>query len=239
MINAQPVVVFGESGRMARAMQTAIADTGDLALVSTVPARTRDRTAIVDAIMATPDNAIVFDFTHPDAQSNLIAALDHAPRKLVTGTSGLDAGGEQRLRQLSSRVAVMRGRNFCLGAVMARQLIEMLGRFAKGWDASVHDLHHARKHDPISATARDWASAWQSGTNGRTAGISATRLGDGISEHLLMAAGSGERVEIGHKILSIDAPTAGAIAGARFLADKVVGLYDPAHMLSDSRCSDG
>ena len=239
MINAQPVVVFGENGRMARAMQAAIADTRDLALVATVPARAGDRSAIVDALSATPDNAIVFDFTHPDAQSKLVAALDHAPRKLVTGTSGLDACAEQRLRQLSSRVAVMRGRNFCLGAVMARQLIELLGRYAKGWDAAVHDLHHARKHDPISATARDWAAAWQSGTSGRTAGISATRLGDGISEHLLMAAGSGERVEISHKILSIDAPTAGAIAGARFLTDKTVGLFDPGHMLSESRDPDG
>jgi 4-hydroxy-tetrahydrodipicolinate reductase len=229
-----PVAIFGKQGLMARALAERIANTPDMVLVATLPARDAAGVELITALTALPARTVVCDFTHPEAHARLLHALARVPLPLVTGTSGLSEADEARLKEFSAQTAVMRGRNFSLGAVMARLLIERLAQLSgqePQWQAAVLDFHHARKLDAESATARDWAAAWQEPHPHRTAPVTSIRLGNGVSEHSLIAAGNGERVEIAHRLLSLDAPLSGVLAGIRFVAARPCGLFEPLVLL--------
>jgi len=219
---------------MARALAQAVDKADDLVLSTVVSARGRSAEAIAMDLAAAPLDAVVCDFTHPLAFDPLLDALDAHPRPLVAGTSGLEPEQAARLKAYAGRQPVIWGNNFSMGAVIARILIESLGRLAaydQSWQAAIVDFHHDKKLDPESATARDWAAAWREGSGGRIAPVSAIRLGDGVSEHSLIAAGRSERLEIVHKVLARQAPAAGALAAARFVAGRTPGLYQPGDLL--------
>jgi|GEM_PF-6947379 len=229
-----PIMVLGRSGRMAQALVRQVSAATDLTLVGVLPGRDGSVESYVEALETCPNETVVCDFSHPATLRILIEALERAPRALVTGTSGLDAEDETALAVIARRVAVIRGRNFSLGAVMARMLIRILGQLSAydpTWEAAILDFHHARKLDRESATAGDWAKAWAEGAPGRSSPISPIRLGDAISEHSFIAAGRGERVEIAHRLLSFEAPVAGALAAARFVASSLPGMYGPESLL--------
>lgn len=228
-----PVLVVGRSGRMAQALARQVSTSADLSLAGILPGRGSTVDTFAEALAASPEETVICDFSHRSTLRMLLASMERAPRRLVTGTSGLEASDEAALAATACHVAVLQARNFSLGAIMARELIRILGRLSAcdtNWQAAVLDFHHGGKLDRKSATARDWASAWAEGTlaesaPGRSAPISAIRLGDAISEHSFIAAGRGERLEIAHRLLSFDAPVAGALAAARFLASRPPGLY--------------
>jgi 4-hydroxy-tetrahydrodipicolinate reductase len=227
-----PVAIFGRSGRMAKALARQVADSSDLRLVVCLPARRSSASQIAAALDRTPPETIVCDFTNRAAFRKLVAALGISPRKLVTGTSGLSAQDHDLLAILRRDIALVHAANFCLGAYMVGRLIDSLGsmlRHNPAWDAALLDFHHARKLDPISATAKAWMSAWSEASGKSDAPVAAIRLGDGISEHTLLVAGAGERIEIVHKAQSLDAPVSGVLATLRFLASRGPG----AHTLAD------
>lgn len=59
-----------------------------------------------------------------------------------------------------------------------------------------------------------------------TIGISAVRGGDIAGDHLVIFAGDGERVEIGHRASGRAAFADGALRAAAWLKDQKPGLYD-------------
>ena len=234
MTDRIPVIVYGETGRMCRALSQQIAGAADMQLLAHLPARESTSTALADTLATFEANAVICDFTHRQSHANLIEALKQQPRRLVTGTSGLEQQDERALLDHAQQSAVIRGRNFSFGAVLARMLIDSLGqlsRYDPVWQAAVIDFHHQNKLDAQSATARDWAEAWSGGDSKRNAPISSIRLGNGISEHTFLAAGHGERLEIAHRLLSFDAPVAGAMAAIRFIAERDIGLFEPRDLL--------
>ena len=59
-----------------------------------------------------------------------------------------------------------------------------------------------------------------------TIGFATVRGGDVISDHTVLFAGIGERIEISHKSSSRQTYAQGALRAARFLAAHGAGLYD-------------
>lgn len=234
MTDQIPVIVFGETGRMCQALSQQVAASGDMNLLAHLPARNANADTIAETIAELDPDTVICDFTHRRSHAALIEVLKLHPRRLVTGTSGLEPDDERSLIDYAQQIAVIRGRNFSFGAVLARMLIESLGqlsRYDPVWQAAVVDFHHQNKLDAQSATARDWADAWSGGESERNAPISSIRLGNGISEHTFLAAGHGERIEIAHRLLSFDAPVAGTMAAIRFIANKPPGLKGPRDLL--------
>ena len=153
-----PLVLVGAAGRMGRAIEQALADAGDLAIKARVERRDRwpaDSTGWSDdaaAVLAAGDVAV--DFSSPEACVPLAGVCAERGAALVTGTTGLDAAGEEALRAAAARVPLLRAANFSLGmAVLRRALAAALGALPAGWDVEIVERHHRMKTDSPSGTA--------------------------------------------------------------------------------------
>ena len=116
---------------------------------------------------------------------------------------------------------------------------------SEGYDIEIIEAHHRHKVDAPSGTAlrmgeviaaalgRDLAQVAVYGREGvtgerkpSTIGFATVRGGDIVGDHTALFAGIGERIEITHKASSRATFALGALRAARFLAGKIVGLFD-------------
>jgi 4-hydroxy-tetrahydrodipicolinate reductase len=188
----------------------------------------------------------LIDFSVPEATLALLPALAEAGRKLVIGTTGFDAAGQEAIEAAARQTAIMKAPNMSVGVnVMFRLVAQAAEALGDDVDVEVIETHHRHKIDAPSGTAvhlgeilaetlgRDLDRDAVYGRHGitgererRTIGFSALRGGDIVGDHTVLYAGTGERIEITHRSQSRANFAQGALRAARFLADKDTGLYD-------------
>jgi 4-hydroxy-tetrahydrodipicolinate reductase len=140
------VAVLGAAGRMGSEVVRAVEAADDLELAAAYD--------VDDAIdLAGADVAV--DFTHPDSvMDNLRQCID-AGVHAVVGTTGFD---EKRFAELRSwlsdapTVGVLVAPNFGVAAVLMMQFAAQAARFFES--VEIVELHHPRKADAPSGTAR-------------------------------------------------------------------------------------
>src|SRR5690606_24140839 len=115
------------------------------------------------------------------------------------------------------------------------------------FDVELVEVHHRRKIDAPSGTAKRLAKAVHEarpglhevyGREGEPGArpsdemaVIAPRGGDVIGDHTVHLLGPGERLELTHRATSRDVFAAGAIAAARYLQAQKPGLYELSDML--------
>ncbi|MGH8890309.1 MAG: 4-hydroxy-tetrahydrodipicolinate reductase [Acidothermaceae bacterium] len=147
------VAVLGAKGRMGSTVCSAVRDSDDLELVAEV-----DVGDSLDAI-ASAGAQVAVDFTHPEAVlGNLQWCISHGIN-VVVGTTGFD---DARLSRVSAwlgespSVGVAVVPNFGIGAVLMMAFAEKAARYYES--AEIIELHHPRKVDAPSGTARHTAA---------------------------------------------------------------------------------
>jgi len=254
------VAITGAAGRMGRALIEAVTGAGDLHLAAALerpgsPALGEDagRVAGLEALgvpvgegLEAADFDLLIDFTRPEAT---LANVDHcrrAGKKMVIGTTGLDADGKRRIAEAARDIAIVFAPNMSVGVNLCFKLLELAARtLGEEVDIEVIEAHHRHKVDAPSGTAlrmgevvaealgRDLKTCAVYGREGHTGerprqtiGFSTIRAGDIVGEHTVLFAGPGERVEITHKASSRMTFAAGAVRAARWLQHKETGLFD-------------
>lgn len=187
----------------------------------------------------------IIDFS---AAAAVDGVLDYAVEKqipLVECTTGLSEEQLARLKEASTKVAVLRSANMSLGV---NTLLKMVKTAAKvlgeaGFDIDIVEKHHRRKLDAPSGTALALADSINEASDGKykyvfdrserrmqrpadEIGISAVRGGTIVGEHEIIFAGTDEVIEFKHTAYSRAVFGKGAIEAAIYLADKPAGLYD-------------
>lgn len=185
---------------------------------------------------------VVIDFSVASAAPALFATAAHQRVAIVSGTTGLDAAGERARDKASSSVPVLWTPNMSLGVQVLADLVEQaVRRLGAGYDVEIVELHHRRKVDAPSGTARRLAQAAIAArpeleeVHGRMGdvgarksselGIFGVRGGDVIGDHTVFLLGSNERLELTHRAASRELFADGALFAARFLAGKPAGKY--------------
>jgi 4-hydroxy-tetrahydrodipicolinate reductase len=146
------VGVLGAKGRMGATVCEAVRDAVDLELVAEVD--------VGDSLDALTDSGadVAVDFTHPDAvMPNLRWCIERGVHAVV-GTTGFDTARLDEVRSwLGDRpsVGVLVAPNFGIGAVLMMAFAEKAARYFDS--AEVIELHHPRKADAPSGTARHTA----------------------------------------------------------------------------------
>ena len=208
--------------------------------------------AIAAAVDADPGFAIdqehgdvLVDFSAPPAlQASLDRALS-AGIPILVGTTGLKDEHSQALDAAAGSIAVLRAPNTSLGVNLLRALVEQaVARLGSEWDVEILEMHHRNKVDAPSGTALLLAQA-AAQARGKTLpelarfdrfgepharepgtiGFASLRGGSVAGDHVVVLAGDGERLELGHRAESRMIFARGALAGARFLVGKPAGLY--------------
>lgn len=235
--------IIGSAGRMGKAIADAIAEAG--ASVSGGIDSGGDPMALAR------DSDVLVDFSVPAALVGNIGAAVAAGIPIVIGTTGLGPDDHQTVDDAARHIAVLQTGNTSLGvtllAALVRQAAERLG---PDWDIEIAEMHHRHKVDAPSGTAlllgeaaaqgRGVALATNSarGRDGVTGarkagdiGFAALRGGSVAGDHLVIFAGEGERIELGHRAENRTIFARGAVKAALWLAGKPAGRYRMADVL--------
>lgn len=165
-----PVVVAGATGRMGRETVQAVLGQVDMRLAAAVGhARnvgedigelvTGDRCGVpvttdLDAAMAEARGGVLVDFSTGGAvKERVLKAMAHN-LACVIGTTGIPAADEDEIEDAARtrRHPVLIAPNFALGAVLMMKFAREAARYYR-W-AEIIELHHERKLDAPSGTAR-------------------------------------------------------------------------------------
>lgn len=192
---------------------------------------------------------VVIDFSAPTAVPGLMAVAARQKVAVVSGTTNLDTAGKQALDKAAEAVPVLWAPNTSLGVQVLAELVQRaLERLGPGYDAEIVEIHHRRKVDAPSGTARRLADAVKSvrgedltELHGRDGAVGArtqdeiavfgVRGGDVVGDHTVYLLGPGERLELTHRATSRELFAHGALRAARFVQGNKPGLYTIADVL--------
>ena len=189
---------------------------------------------------------VLIDFSTPEALRGSLDRATSAAIPIVVGTTGLKPEHHAAIEEAAKSIAVIQAPNTSLGINLLRDLVEQAAaRLGSDWDIEILEMHHRHKVDAPSGTA---LMLGQSAAKGRgstlqelsrfdrisehpharepgTIGYASLRGGSVAGEHVVIFAGNGERIELGHRAESRMIFARGALAAARFLVAKPPGLY--------------
>ena len=191
-----------------------------------------------------PAGAVVIDFSSPAGLRALVGKLlATRPLPLLSGTTGLGAGEERLLGELSARAAVLHSPNMSLGVAATRAAAALLARaLGPAFDVEIAEIHHVAKKDAPSGTALALARSVLEArgepvepvldrtTRGRPrepggVGVAALRGGAVVGEHTVYFLSEDERIDLTHRAVSRRVFARGALRASRWLAGQAPGRY--------------
>jgi 4-hydroxy-tetrahydrodipicolinate reductase len=186
---------------------------------------------------------VVIDFSVPVAAEKIINVCRQKRLPLVVATTGLDEVQREELQAAAREIPLLWSPSMSLAVNLTMKLTEVAASALKDRDADVEILerHHRFKEDSPSGTALKFGriiadsmgqTAHRHGREGRPGrrphgeiGYHAIRVGDNPGEHTVVFGMLGETIELTVRATNRDCYAAGALAAAKYLADKKPGLY--------------
>jgi 4-hydroxy-tetrahydrodipicolinate reductase len=198
-----------------------------------------------DSFDAADGDAVIIDFTSPDATIAMLEKTKDSSARAVIGTTGL---ADEQIKQLevhSRDRAILFSPNMSIGVNLLFYLTEIAAsRLANKSDIEIIEAHHRHKKDAPSGTARKlgeiiadamgraYDDAVINGRNGITGershneiGMHAVRGGDIVGDHTVLFACEGERIELRHMAHNRSNFAQGAVIAAKWLSSQQPGLY--------------
>lgn len=248
--------IFGARGRMGQTIAMAAADAG-LTIAGGTDAQSGGTIGMDGAPITTDPAAlarkadVLIDFSTPRALDVNLAACIAAGKPLLIGTTGLETPQHDAIDAAAGSIAVLQTGNTSLGVNLLAALVrEAASRLGDDWDIEIVEMHHRHKVDAPSGTAlllgqaaaagrnMDLASHSARGRDGITGprkvgdiGFASLRGGSVAGDHLVVLAGEGERIELGHRAENRSIFARGAVKGAQWLIGRAPGRYTMADVL--------
>lgn len=258
------LAIFGATGRMGLAIARLAHAAPDLEIVGGIcsdqdPGVGKDIGELAGfgqlGVVTTPDIAsgllgadVVIDFSNAAAVTGLLAVAARQKVAVVSGTTNIDDTVKKALDRAAQSVPVMWAPNMSLGVQVLAELVEQaVKKLGLGYDVEITEIHHRKKVDSPSGTAKRLADAARNARSelrdihGRSGDVGARtddemavfglRGGDVIGDHTVYLFGQGERLELTHRASNRDLFANGALVAARFLAGKPAKRYTFADVL--------
>lgn len=235
--------IIGSAGRMGQALTRVASDLG-----ATIAGGV-DAGGDPESLAKTCD--VLLDFSVPSALEANLAAAVATGTPILVGTTGLSPTHHALIDTAAAKVAVLQTGTVSLGVTLLARLVrEAATRLGPDWDIEIVEMHHRHKVDAPSGTALLLGEAAAKGrgitlaeakvtdraglTGARaegTIGFASLRGGSVAGDHQVVFAGTGERLEIGHRAEDRTIFAKGAITAALWLADKPAGRYQMGEVL--------
>jgi len=179
----------------------------------------------LDTVIAASD--VLIEFTTPESSATFAAAIARQGKKLVTGTTGLDAPQQTTILAAAQQTAILQAPNTSLSLAVAKQMATLAAKLlaGHGYDVGINDAHHKHKKDSPSGTAKALGAAVSAGDSTIQPHYAAQRLGNIVGEHQVLFVGDGEILAINHSVTDRAIFARGALAAAAWLTGKPAGLY--------------
>jgi 4-hydroxy-tetrahydrodipicolinate reductase len=185
----------------------------------------------------------LIDFSTPEGTLAVLPTCTDRKIPIVVATTGFAPDERAAVEAAAHHTAVLFSPNLSLVVNVLFKLVRQAAEALKGkdFDVEIVERHHRYKKDSPSGTALHFAKIIQEAQgdlpirHGREGlvgerprgeiGMHAIRVGDNVGEHTIIFSTLGETLELVHKGHTRDAYVRGALAAAKFLANRPAGRY--------------
>lgn len=249
------VIMHGCNGKMGRVITSLCKEDEEIEIVAGIDVSAHienDYPVFADIGKCDIEADVIIDFA---AVAALDALIEYSVEKripVIVCTTGLDEAQEQKVKDASGKVAVLKSANMSLGI---NTLMELLHKAASvfapaGFDVEIVEKHHNQKVDAPSGTALALADSVNEALDHsyeyqydrftqrkkrekNEIGIQSVRGGTIVGEHEVIFAGMDEVITFKHTAYSKAIFAKGAIQAAKFLAGKPAGMYDMSDVIKN------
>ncbi len=192
------------------------------------------------------DADVVIDFSHHSAAADVIAYARGMGCAAVIGTTGHTREEKQLIYDAAEQIPVFYSGNMSLGVAILCKLAKQAAAMLPGADIEIVEVHHNRKVDAPSGTARMLFEAvkaarpelmehcGRAGEGKRMAnevGISSLRMGNVVGIHEVHICTGSQTLTLKHEAHDRKMLAEGGVEAARFIAGKPAGLYTMEELL--------
>lgn len=192
---------------------------------------------------------VIIDFSHHSAVADVLAYAKKTGCGAVIGTTGHTEEEKALIFEAAKSVPVFYSGNMSLGIAVLCRLAREAARNFPDADIEIVEIHHNRKVDAPSGTAKmlfeavkevrpeAQANCGRAGEGKRTPaeiGISSLRMGNVVGIHEVHICTPSQTLSLRHEAHNRAMFADGAVAAARFLAGKGPGLYNMTHFLEET-----
>ena len=234
-------VICGANGAMGKLLQARFEDIAGLVSIDG-----ENGVAKTFAELGDVNPEVVVDFSHHSAAPQ---AAEYAVKQgcaLVIGTTGHTEEEKAAIVEAAKKIPVFYAGNMSLGIAVLCRLAKDAARSFPDADIEIVEVHHNRKVDAPSGTAKmlfdavkdvrpqATAHCGRAGEGKRTAqeiGISSLRMGGVVGIHEVHICTESQRLTLKHEACDRGMFADGAKAAAEFLMGKPAGLYNMENLL--------
>lgn len=189
---------------------------------------------------------VVIDFSHHSAVRDVLQYAREIGAAAVIGTTGHTAEEKQLITEAAREIPVFYSGNMSIGIALLCQLTRQTVALFPDADVEIVEIHHNRKVDAPSGTARMLFEAvkaerpnavehdGRSGECKRTkdeVGISSLRMGSIVGVHEVHVCTASQSITLRHEVYNRAMLAEGGVQAARFMVGKPAGLYSMTDLL--------
>ena len=191
---------------------------------------------------------VVIDFSHHGAAADVIAYAQKIGCAAVIGTTGHTQEEKQLILDAAKEIPVFFSGNMSIGIAVLCKLAKQAATCLPDADIEILEIHHNRKVDAPSGTAKMLFEAVKSvrpeltehcgrAGEGKRAknevGISSLRMGNVVGVHEVHITTGNQSLTLRHEAQSREMLAEGAVDAARFVVGKAAGLYTMQQLLEE------
>ena len=235
-------VVWGANGAMGRLIRERLG----AEVAGLVSLDGENGVAKTGAELGKVDADVVIDFSHHCAAPEVIAYAKSIGAAAVIGTTGHTAEEKQLILDAAKEMPVFYSGNMSLGIAVLCKLAAQAAAFFPDADIEILEVHHNRKVDAPSGTAKmlfdaikavrpeatdHCGRAGEGKREKKEIGISSLRMGNVVGVHEVHIHTENQSLTLRHDAGSRGMLADGAVDAARFMVGKPAGLYTMAELL--------
>lgn len=246
MIN---IFIIGANGRMGKSIRKLIEQSNDINFIGGLDKEEQKSSKIVTHLSSFPETTdVVIDFSSPEATMRYLKMCVAQEKAMVIGTTGFSEDQNFQIEDATTKIPIFISPNMSIGVNILFKLTEkLMSLINPSYDIEVIEMHHNKKKDAPSGTARRLVDIIASSrefsliTHGRDGnigerkkeeiGVHSVRAGDIVGDHRIIVAGNNEMLELSHRAITRETLSAGALAATRFIIKQSHGLYSMDELL--------
>ena len=225
------VIVWGCSGYMGSVVRNLLQDSETLEYLCGID---------IDSTNSWECGAdVVIDFSSPEGTMQMLKFATEFKVPAVIATTGFTPEHEKEIDKASKVIPVFKSANMSFEVALLKNTLKKLANQLSDSDIEIVEVHHNRKKDAPSGTAKLLADSINSGLDeprkivyGREGkrqkdeiGIASLRGGNIVGEHSVNFFNQFETLKITHIAHTRDVFAAGSLKAAEFIVKQQPGLY--------------
>jgi len=197
---------------------------------------------------------IIIDFTIPKCTLEILEIACRLRKRVVIGTTGFNKNQENKIKQYSKKIPILKAGNMSLGVNLLMYLVEITSRtLGNEYLTKIFEAHHKYKKDFPSGTALMLGKGVADGKNknlydligkkflnkksfpyGKKINFNSIRKDEIIGEHEVKFSSGKEIITLNHEAFDRALYSDGALMASKWLMKKKPGLYSMRDVLNFS-----